>query len=70
MILDYCEKSVIELAVRRGLIGLSDVRGCCRCGEDRARWILLRLTKQEYLFPAESGGFKPTRKAHIEVNSI
>lgn len=68
MILDYCDKAVVTLAVKRGVVGVSDVRGCCRCGDDRARWILLRLSQQGYLTPARSGGFTPTRKAHIEVN--
>lgn len=70
MLLDYCDKAVLELAVKRGVVGVSDVRGCCRCGDDRARWILLRLSQQGYLVHAQSGGFRPTRRAEIEVSTI
>lgn len=69
MILNYCDKAVLTYAVRHGAVGLSAVRGCCRCGDERARFILRRLSVQGFLVPAMSGGFLPTERARTEVLS-
>lgn len=70
MILSDYDRAVVRYAVRRGSIGVSAVRTVCGCSDDRARWILNRLMHQGYLTPARSGGFIPTRKAHIEESGI
>lgn len=61
------EKHILELAIRRGIVGLGDVRGMYRCGPERARFILARLVRRGYLKPAVCGGFVPTGRTYIEV---
>jgi hypothetical protein len=73
MVLDYCDKEVLKIAVKQGVVGLADVRSCCRCGNDRARFVLQRLTRQSFLTQKwVGGGFAPTDKCvrRVQLDSL
>lgn len=63
------DRDLLRYAVRRGVVGLSDVRILCRCGEARARAILLKLSRLGYLQPGTGGGFVPTSVTLLEVSA-
>lgn len=64
MVLDYCDKEVLRVAVKNRVVGLADVRGACRCGNDRAKFVVERLVRQGYLVKKwVGGGFGPSDKA-------